>query len=368
MSAALDAGFWRGRRVFVTGHTGFKGAWLALWLHRLGAVVSGYALAPATRPSLFALARLHEWVESTTGDVRDAGALAAALARARPEVVFHLAAQALVRPSYVDPVGTYATNVMGTVHLLEAVRRSGGTRALVCVTSDKCYAPRADDRAHEEGDAMGGHDPYSASKGCAELVAGSYRDAYFPAAGYRRHGLALATARAGNVIGGGDWSPERLLPDLFAAADTGHRVQIRRPDAIRPWQHVLDALHGYLLLAQRLSEQGPAWAGAWNFGPDPVDARSVREVAELLGRHLPLACVFASAPEGPHESASLRLDSTRARRLLGWRPHWDVEQAIVETAHWHLAHRHGADARAVCIEQIDRHQRASHQEGSRWAA
>ncbi len=356
LTVPLDSEFWRGRRVLVTGHTGFKGAWLCLWLHRLGAQISGFALEPATEPNLYRLARLDELISSTTGDLRDASALRACVGRTQPEVVFHLGAQALVRPSYDDPVGTYASNVMGTVHLLDAVRHVGGIRAVVCVTSDKCYANQEWDWAYRESDAMGGHDPYSASKGCAELIAASYRESFFPAYDFARHGLALATARAGNVIGGGDWSPERLLPDLMTSARSGRRVAVRRPEATRPWQHVLDALQGYLLLAQRLHAEGPAFAEAWNFGPDENDTRSVRQVVQALARHLPLQCDFATSVEGPHEAASLRLDSAKARRRLGWRPAWNLDQALAAVADWHLALTRGHDARSLCLQQIDQQQ------------
>lgn len=352
---ALNPDFWRGRRVFVTGHTGFKGAWLALWLDRLGAQVTGFALPPSTSPSLFDAARVHELVHGVHSDVRDLPRLESAMRDARPEVVLHLAAQALVRPSYDDPVSTYASNVMGTVHVCEAVRRTRGVRALVCVTSDKCYANHGADRAFVETDAMGGHDPYSASKGCAELVSASYRDAFFAPAEYARHGMALATVRAGNVIGGGDWSSDRLLPDLLRAADAQRSVHIRRPLATRPWQHVLDALAGYLLLAQRLALEGPQWGGGWNFGPDASDVRSVRDIVRALQQRVPVRAVFEPQPSVLHEAASLRLDSSRARSRLGWRAAWSVDQALDRTVQWHLGWRSGADARSLCEAQIDAH-------------
>lgn len=347
--------FWHGRRVFVTGHTGFKGAWLSLWLQQMGAELTGYALPPATSPNLFDVAGVERGMRSITGDVRDLPALQSAMQQAQPEVVLHLAAQALVRPGYADPVGTYASNVMGTVHLCEAVRQTPSVRAVVCVTSDKCYANQEWEWAYRESDPMGGHDPYSASKGCSELVAASYRDAYFPAGEHARHGVALGTARAGNVMGGGDWSADRLLPDLLRAADQDEAVSIRHPDATRPWQHVLDALAGYLLLAERLHAQGPRHAGAWNFGPDEADVRSVRQIVAQLQRQLPLKAEFATRSTGPHEAQALRLDSAKARHRLGWRPAWTLDQALGQLVNWHLAWRQHQDMRGVCTEQIDNH-------------
>ena len=262
---------WRGRRVLVTGHTGFKGSWLALWLHAAGAEVSGFALAPPTDPSLFAAARLGRLIDHVEGDVRDLAAIEAAVARVRPEVIFHLAAQPLVRLSYEAPVETYATNVMGTAHVLEAARRVAGVAVVVCVTSDKCYANREWDWPYRESDPMGGHDPYSSSKGCAELVVAAYRSSYFA-----DRGPAVASVRAGNVIGGGDWAADRLVPDLVRAFEAGKTPLIRAPDAVRPWQHVLEALGGYLRIGERLMSGERRFADAWNFGPADDDARPVR--------------------------------------------------------------------------------------------
>ena len=354
----MNADFWRDRRVFLTGHTGFKGAWLALWLTRLGAQVTGYALPPATQPSLFDEAGVGELINSVIADIRDLPSLTRAMQQARPEVVFHLAAQALVRPSYDDPVETYASNVMGTVHVCEAVRQTPGVRALICVTSDKCYANQGWDWAYRETDHLGGHDPYSASKACSELVAASYRDSFFPVADHARHGVALATARAGNVIGGGDWSLDRLVPDLLRGADQNQPVLIRRADATRPWQHVLDALSGYLILAQRLHDEGPAQAAPWNFGPDESDVRSVRQIVDALHRRLPLTAEFAATPVGPHEAMALRLDSAMARRRLGWQPAWTLDDALHRVVEWHQAWRRQEDMRSVCLAQIDDHMNA----------
>ena len=276
----IDADFWRGRRVFLTGHTGFKGGWLALWLQRLGADVTGYALDPPTTPSLFAVARVGAGMRSIINDIRDAETLAQAMREAQPEIVIHMAAQPLVRYSYQAPVETYATNVMGTVHLLEAVRQTDSVRAVVNVTSDKCYENREWVWGYRENEPMGGYDPYSNSKGCAELVTAAYRNSYFNPAQYSQHGVALASARAGNVIGGGDWAEDRLIPDILRAIAAGEAVNIRSPHAIRPWQHVLEPLSGYLLLAQRLIEDGPAHAEGWNFGPSEEDARPVQWIVE----------------------------------------------------------------------------------------
>ena len=351
-----DASFWRGRRVFLTGHTGFKGGWLALLLARAGAEVHGYALAPATRPDLFGVAGIRSALAAhTIADVRDAVALRAAFERAAPEVVFHLAAQPLVRASYRDPVETYATNVMGTVHLLDTVRTAQApVRAVVNVTSDKCYADDARPIARREGDALGGHDPYASSKACAELVSAAYRDAFLAG-----RGIGLATARAGNVIGGGDWAEDRLLPDVLRALDTGRAVAIRHPQAIRPWQHVLEPLEGYLMLAERLVSDATTVADAWNFGPDAADARPVAELLDHIAARRP-AFAWERAPgPHPHETPTLLLDSARARTLLGWRPRWNVADALDRTLEWHAAWRGGADMHAFCLAQIEDHAAAA---------
>ncbi len=347
--------FWRGRRVFLTGHTGFKGSWLSLWLAELGAKVTGFSLPPPTSPSLFEAARVGDLVTSIEGDIRDLDALSRALADAAPEVVFHLAAQALVRPSYAEPVATYATNVMGTVHLLEAVRRARGVRAAVCVTSDKVYEPRAGPLGYREGEPMGGCDPYSSSKGCAELVAAAWRRSFFPPERLAEHGVAVATARAGNVIGGGDWAADRLVPDLLAAFAAGETARIRSPNSVRPWQHVLDPLAGYLALAQRL-HAGEAWAAdAWNLGPPDEDARPVAEIADRLAVLWGDGAAWESTAEpGPHEAPWLELDASKARARLGWRPAWTLEEALAETVAWRRAFLEGTDMREACRERLGR--------------
>jgi CDP-glucose 4,6-dehydratase len=345
----MTRAFWRGRPVFVTGHTGFKGAWLCLWLHQAGAVVHGYAKQPPTEPNLFDVARIRDVLTShTIGDVLDRSTLEQTMRHAAPEVVFHLAAQSLVRPSYREPVDTFATNVMGTVNLLEAVRACPTVRAVINVTTDKCYQNNEWLWGYRESEPLGGHDPYSSSKACSELVTAAYRSSFFAGTG-----VAVATARAGNVIGGGDWSPDRLLPDFFRAESAGRPLEVRFPDAVRPWQHVLEPLSGYLELAQRLCESGGASdAEAWNFGPSDEDARPVRWLLDRLVQALPSASWLRAPGEQPHEAGYLKLDSSKARARLGWHPCWDLVTAIEKTAQWHAAWRAGADMTRVCSEQI----------------
>ncbi|MDQ3934335.1 MAG: CDP-glucose 4,6-dehydratase [Actinomycetota bacterium] len=334
----VDPGFWRGRRVLVTGHTGFKGSWLALWLQELGAEVAGFGLDPPSSPSLFEAARIGEGMTDLRGDVRDRGAVADAVAETRPDLVLHLAAQPLVRASFEDPVGTYETNVMGTANVLAA-----GAPAVVVVSSDKCYAPRADGAPCREGDPLGGADPYSSSKACAELVAASWRESF---------GTAIATVRAGNVIGGGDWAADRLVPDAMRAALDGRPLLVRNPDAVRPWQHVLNPLSGYLEVAQRLRED-PAAADAWNFGPVAGDELPVRAIADRLAALWGEGLEWrAEGDGGPPETAVLRLDSARARERLGWEPRWDLDEALSATVDWFRAWRGGADARAITAAQV----------------
>ncbi len=341
--------FWNGRRVLVTGNTGFKGAWLTLWLRKLGAVVQGIALEPQTTPSLWRLVGGADLVPTDLADIRSPAAVESAFSRVAPEIVFHLAAQALVQPSYEDPVGTFATNVMGTVNVLEAARRMPSVRAVVNVTSDKCYENREQIWPYRETDAMGGADPYSASKGCAELVTSSWRKSFFSAT----EGPFLASARAGNVIGGGDWSPDRLIPDCLRAFDAALPVRIRNPRAVRPWQHVLEPLSGYLLLAEKLHEHGQEVAEGWNFGPSDDDAWPVRRVvdhfATLWGN--PAHSVSDTATWAA-ESLLLRVDATKARLRLGWAPRLDVADALAWTVSWHKAYAGGENVRARTLDQI----------------
>lgn len=324
--------WFRGRRVLVTGHTGFKGAWLAAWLRDAGAEVTGYALAPeAGRPSLFTMAGLAEGIRSIIGDVRDAAALGFALDAARPEIILHLAAQSLVRRSYTTPVETFSTNVVGTAQLLELVRGREGVRAVVIVTSDKCYENQGLARGYVESDPMGGHDPYSASKGCQELVTASFRRAFLADAG-----VAVASARAGNVIGGGDWAEDRLMVDLVLAAAAGRPATIRNPDAVRPWQFVLEPLRGYLMLARALVDRGQAMATAWNFGPDAGDAVPVRDVVARVSAAWPLVrASFAPPAVAPHEAHLLMLDNGKAARDLGWSPALTLDETIALTVDWY---------------------------------
>jgi len=355
-----------GRRVLVTGHTGFKGGWLCLWLQRLGATVSGYALEAPTEPNLFSLAGVGNGMQSTIADIRDGERLAATIVDFRPEIVFHLAAQPLVRFSYDDPVATYATNVMGSVHLLDALRRVDSVRAAIIVSSDKCY-DNPDDRANNDGfretDPMGGDDPYSSSKGCTELLVHSYRHSFFYPKRYAEHGLALASVRAGNVIGGGDWARDRLIPDLIMAFLAGRPAIVRNPAGVRPWQHVLEPLYGYLLLADQLYRHGPAFGEAWNFGPDDSDALPVARIASALAAawgdcaqwQLP-DTAGQTAAEAPHEAHILRLDCSKAKSRLGWRPVCSLPQGLLRVVDWYRAYEAGDDLRALCQRQIAAHE------------
>lgn len=349
-TTAMRSEFWDGRRVFVTGHTGFKGSWLTLWLEHLGANVTGYSIGIPTTPSLYEAAGVGAGIESITGDVRNLAAVSAALHAAQPEVIFHLAAQSLVRRSYQEPVETFATNVLGTVNVLEAARAVDCLRSVVVVTSDKCYRPA--EAAHAEDDALGGDDPYSASKAAAELVAAAYRHAFFP----KGH-AAVASVRAGNVIGGGDWADDRLVPDLARAARTRGTAVVRNPDYVRPWQHVLGPLSGYLLLAERM-ERDASLATGWNFGPAPDEACSVRALVEALLARWPAAPAvqYLDPVADEFEAPALRLDSARARERLDWRPAWRLERALDETVEWYAAFAGGTDVRALTHAQIERYE------------
>jgi CDP-glucose 4,6-dehydratase len=346
----VDPEFWKGRRVLLTGHTGFKGAWLALWLQSLGARVTGFSLDVPTEPSLYELARVGEGMEGIVGDVRDRDALTTAVAESAPEVVLHMAAQSLVRRSFVEPRETYDTNVMGTVNVLDAVRADpDGVRAVVNVTSDKCYENKEWEWGYREDEPMGGHDPYSSSKGCAELVTAAFRRSFFSGP----DGPRLASARAGNVIGGGDWGADRLVPDIMRAALAGEPVRVRNPNSIRPWQHVLNPLSGYLVLAQALWDSSE-YAAGWNFGPVDDDARPVGWIVDRITHLWPheLRSVLDDGPH-PHEARYLKLDSSRARARLGWRPVVELDAALESTVDWYLKLHAGADMRAVTVGQIE---------------
>jgi len=346
-----SAAFWRGRRVLVTGHTGFKGAWLWMVLRKLGADVHGIALAPATEPSLSALCGIAAGAQSALCDIRDAEGTRACVGAAKPEIVLHLAAQSLVRPSYASPAETYATNVMGTINVLEAVRACPGVRAVVVVTSDKCYRNREWARAYREDDELGGHDPYSSSKACAEIVAASWRSAFLAA-----QGIAVATARAGNVIGGGDWAPERLIVDCVRAFVRNAPVALRHPRAVRPWQHVLEPIWGYLMLAERLVAEPVTAAEAWNFGPSESDVRSVEAVVGAFAAAWGTEARWTAAPgPHPHEALALLVDGAKARARLGWRPRLAVDAAVAWTADWYRRSHAGEPAAALCEAQIERY-------------
>ncbi|MBP1763537.1 MAG: CDP-glucose 4,6-dehydratase [Firmicutes bacterium] len=353
----IDKKFWYGKRVFLTGHTGFKGSWLCLWLNSLGAEITGYSLAPPTQPSLFEMCKINELTETVTGDVRDFSLLCETMQRAKPEIVIHMAAQPLVRESYINPVETYAINVMGTVHLLEAVRQTNSVKAVVNVTTDKCYENKEWVWGYRENEPMGGYDPYSNSKACSELVTAAYRNSFFLPDEYSKHGVAVASARAGNVIGGGDWAADRLIPDCIKALMNNEKIIIRNPLSIRPWQHVLEPLSGYLILAQKLYHDGSRFAEGWNFGPEDSDAKPVewivKKMCELWGTQA--AYELDQRPQ-PHEAHFLKLDCSKAKTLLDWHPHWSLEQALANIIAWMHAYRNNEDMREVCLNQIQQYE------------
>ena len=355
----MNKDFWRGKRVFLTGHTGFKGSWMALWLQLLGAEVTGYALKPPSNPSLFNEAGVANGMLSVEGDILDLEYLMKVMHDSKPEIVIHMAAQSLVRYSYINPVQTYATNVMGTVHLLEAVRSMQGIKAVVNVTTDKCYENREWLWGYRENDPMGGYDPYSNSKGCAELVTSSYRSSFFNEKDFKSHGVAISTVRAGNVIGGGDWAKDRLIPDILTAFANDKTVNIRNPHAVRPWQHVLEPLRGYLCLAERLYSVGVDYAEAWNFGPAEVDAKSVEWIVNEIVKIWPGAKWDGETDEQPHEANFLKLDISKARTRLQWNPVLKIEDALNLTVDWVKRHNNGEDARAITLEQIISYQKTA---------
>lgn len=350
--------FWRNKRVFLTGHTGFKGSWLCLLLSSLGARVAGYALDPPTQPNLFCLARVGELVDSTIGDIRDLDVLTESLRSFEPEILFHMAAQTVVLRSYEDPSETYSTNVLGTVNALEAIRRLRRPCRVIIVTTDKCYENKGWVWSYRENDELGGHDPYSNSKACAELVTQSYRDSFFPPARIAEHSVAIASARAGNVIGGGDWTPRQLIPDVITAFLRAQPVALRHPNAVRSWQHVLECLSGYMSLAEGLAADGRSYSTGWNFGPHDSDARSVSYVVEALASHWGVERPWVSdQATHAHEDQQLTLDATKAARYLGWRCRLTIDEALDWVARWYREYHGGRDARILCSEQIDEYVR-----------
>lgn len=354
---SMNENFWKGKKVFVTGHTGFKGTWLCHWLNHLGAKVHGYALAPQTAPSLFELTHAKDIVTETIADITDAKVLTHAMQAFAPDIVFHMAAQALVRDSYADPVKTYSTNIMGTVVILEALRGCKTVKAFINVTTDKCYQNREWLWGYRENEALGGYDPYSSSKACSEIVTSAYRDSFFnphspdPIAG-------IASARAGNVIGGGDFAKDRLIPDCVRSVLSGNQIVIRYPGAIRPWQHVLEPLAGYLLLAEKLFEDPRKYAGAYNFGPDDADAKPVEWIVKKFCEKWQGATYAADHSQQPHEAHFLKLDITKARSELGFRPRWNIERAIDSIISWTRAFEAKHDVGKICVTQIEEYVRS----------
>ncbi|PSB48975.1 CDP-glucose 4,6-dehydratase [Chamaesiphon polymorphus] len=350
----MDTTFWQGKRVFLTGHTGFKGSWLSLWLQSVGVELWGYALEPPTSPSLFEVARVADGMTSTIGDICDLQHLKQAIADCRPEIAIHMAAQSVVKSSYVDPVLTYNTNVMGTVNLFEAIRQVGGVRAVLNITSDKCYENREWVWGYRENDPLGGYDPYSSSKACAELVTTAYRNSFFNPSDYATHGVAIASARAGNVIGGGDWTPDGLVSDLVKSLLAEKPVVLRNPMATRPWQHVLDALNGYLTLAEHLYDKGPAFADAWNFGPYESDVQPVSWLVDrLLAQWGANSTWEQDRAHHPHEANALSLDCSKARLKLGWKPQLSLEAALAQIIDWTKSYQAGEDMQQVTRAAIE---------------
>ncbi len=345
--------FWEGRRVFLTGHTGFKGSWLSLWLEQLGAEICGVSLDPPSEPNLFCEAKVAQGLRSEIFNVLDLPRLKSLVKEFRPEIVFHLAAQPLVRDSYADPVGTYTTNVIGTANVLDSIREAGSVRAVVVITTDKCYENQEWVWAYRETDRLGGHDPYSASKACAELVVSSYRNSFFPPDEYQRHGISVASARAGNVIGGGDWARDRIVPDIMRAFVAKEILMVRNPNAVRPWQHVLEPLSGYLKLAQALVESGPKYGDAWNFGPHESDEKSVEWIVQQLAYEWGVDAQWQMDDRPrPHEAQILKLDWSKAAKLLGWHPVLPLQKALHFTAEWYRRRDRGEDVRTVTMDQI----------------
>ena len=353
-SMVIEPSFWKGRNIFLTGHTGFKGSWLTLWLHQMGAKVTGYALEPPTQPSIFTEAKVETALErDIRGDIRDLDKLTQALEQTQPTIVIHMAAQPLVRDSYTDPVGTYASNVMGTVHLLEAVRHTSSVKAVLNITTDKCYENKEWIWGYRENEPMGGHDPYSSSKGCAELVSAAYRHSFL-----QESEIALATARAGNVIGGGDWAKDRIVPDAIRAFIAKQPLQVRNPAAVRPWQHVLEPLAGYLQLCQQLINKPEHFSEGWNFGPGEEDAQPVSHLADIMVKSWGEGAQWQQEgnEKHPHEAQYLKLDCTKAKTRLQWCPQWQLEQALLKSVAWYKAWHQGEDMHQFTLKQMTDYQ------------
>jgi CDP-glucose 4,6-dehydratase len=353
MKFSVDQFFWKGKKIFISGHTGFKGAWLCLWLHELGAEITGYALAPPTKPSLSDLCRLDDLVTSVKADIRDRSALQNALHQSQPEIVIHMAAQTIVRESYANPSETYETNVMGTVNLLEVARLCPCVKVILNVTTDKCYENREWVWGYRENDPLGGYDPYSNSKACSELVTAAYRNSFFNPKDFSSHRVAIATARGGNVIGGGDWAKDRLIPDSIRALLNGEPISVRNPNAIRPWQYVLEPLRGYLMLARALYENGPSFGESWNFGPSDADAKPVEWLVQYLCNRWAEGGIYTIVEgDHPHEAHYLKLDCSKARSLLNWYSVISLDEAIDAIIEWTKAYRDGQDLRKATVSQI----------------
>jgi CDP-glucose 4,6-dehydratase len=343
----VDPKFWNGKRVFITGHTGFKGSWLSIWLTSMGSIVKGYSLEPPTTPSLYAEARIDELLESTIGDIRNQEELSNSMLSFDPEILIHMAAQPLVRYSYKDPIATYEVNIIGTAKVLEASRRCNRLKAIINITTDKCYENLGFDKSYKETDPMGGVDPYSSSKGCAELVASSYRRSFF-----NELGVGVVSVRSGNVIGGGDWASDRLIPDILKSFEKGKAVIVRNPNATRPWQHVLEPLSGYLLLAQKLYSTSE-YSGGWNFGPNEKDVKPVHWILDNMISYWPDASWELDKKSNPHEASFLKLNISKASDLLGWTPTWGLQMTLGNIIRWHKLWISGADMRKACITEID---------------
>jgi CDP-glucose 4,6-dehydratase len=349
----IDKDFWQGKRVFLTGHTGFKGSWLSLWLFSLGAEVRGYSLNPPTIPSLFDEAKIEAIIDSHTGDIRDQDALRESMVSFNPDILIHMAAQPLVRYSYEAPIETYEVNVIGTAKVLEVARSCPNLKAIVNITTDKCYENDERSKGYMEDDSMGGHDPYSSSKGCAELVTSSYRRSFM-----QEQGIGLASVRAGNVIGGGDWADDRLIPDILRSFENGDAVVIRNPKATRPWQHVLEPLSGYLILAQRLYEGQKEYAEGWNFGPNEQDVRPVDWILDKMIGHWPDSSWKLDENSNPHEAGFLKLDISKAKSRLGWNPVWELSHTLGKIISWHRAWLNKEDMQAACLSEIEEYTRS----------